>query len=204
MIVCGVHAASAANTRRHVHNLCMRRVLVRSASVQRGYVRDAPTIDEIHRSREEKGKPTTSCVLGQYELCTGRECKVHAEQTSRSNASEWTELHLSPPPPPSSIYMPRVRASRRCLMHARTKYSKILAGTNYKVLGASSERARVNVPRESLVSFSASYCIVYRRSPSYPEVGLRFSLYRFPSSSPPSPPFPFGISSFLFSHCVLF
>jgi len=105
------------------------------------------------------------------------------------------------PPSPSSIYMPRVRASRRCLMHARTKYSKILAGTNYKVLGASSERARVNVPRESLVSFSASYCIVYRRSPSYSEVGFRFSLYRFPSSSPP---FPFGISSFLFSHRVLF
>lgn len=97
--------AFAANTRRHVHNLCVRRVLVRSAPVQRGYVRAAPAIDGIHRSREkarlEGEADYVVCaarvrrVLGQYELCTTRECKVHAEQTSRPNAFEWTELRLS-------------------------------------------------------------------------------------------------------------
>lgn len=103
--------AFAASTRRHVHNLCVRRVLVRSASVQRGCRRGAPAIDEIHRSREEKARleegggrrrredvvcaARVRLVLGQYELCTARECKVHAEQTSRPNASEWAELRLS-------------------------------------------------------------------------------------------------------------
>jgi len=43
-------------------------------------------------------------VLGQYELCTARECKVHAEQTSRPNASEWTELRLFPSLPYAAPY----------------------------------------------------------------------------------------------------
>lgn len=36
-----------------------------------------------------------------------RECKVHAEQTSRPDASEWTELRASlPPSPPPLPYIP--------------------------------------------------------------------------------------------------
>jgi len=108
------------------------------------------------------------------------------------------------PPSPSSIYMPRVRASRRCLMHARTKYSKILAGTNYKVLGASSERARVNVPRESLVSFSASYCIVHRRSPSLPGGRSSFLALSFSLILPSFPSLPIRDFFFPFlSPCII-
>jgi len=44
-------------------------------------------------------------VLGQYELCTARECKVHAEQTLRPNASEWTELRLFPFSPYAAPYI---------------------------------------------------------------------------------------------------
>jgi hypothetical protein len=152
--------AFAANTRRHVHNLCVHRVLVRSASVQRGYVRGVPAINEIHRSREERrrgwkerereagrvGRCDVVCaarvrrVLGQYELCTARECKVHAEQTSRPNAFEWTELRLSFSSS-SSFHLRRCR-----LMHVCTRYSKILV-PGYKVLGtapASAANARTS------------------------------------------------------------
>lgn len=79
-----------------------------------------------------------------------RECKVHAEQTSCPNASEWTELHASLPlslfplrPPPPSVCASRLMHS---CVHVCTggtqRYSR-----GYKVLGAGGERARVNVPR---------------------------------------------------------
>lgn len=89
---------------------------------------------------------------------------------------------VSPPLPPSTSR--HTRASRRCLMHVCTRYSKILA-PEYKAAGAAragGERARVNVPRGSLVSFSTLISPMFRRSPSYPETVFvpRFLVLLYP------------------------
>lgn len=79
-----------------------------------------------------------------------RECKVHAEQTSRPDASEWTELRASlPPSPPPLPHIPAwcTRAYvHMCAPGGTQRYSR----RRYKVLSA-----RVNVPRGrvSLLSF---------------------------------------------------
>lgn len=168
--------AFAANARRHVHNLCVRRVLVRSASVQRGYIRGgAAAIDKIHRFRRGgegggkagKERRRTPALLGQDELCTARECKVHAEQTSRSNASEWTGLRLFLSPISSLVpyAAPYARASRRCLMHVCTRYSKIL--------GAAPRRRRASHEEVSFLSL-IPYLIAHRRPRSHPRRSSSF------------------------------
>lgn len=77
-----------------------------------------------------------------------RECKVHAEQTSRPDASEWTELRASLPPSPtlSSAHLDLVHICAYVCVGGTQRYSR----GRYKVLSA-----RVNVPRErvSLLSF---------------------------------------------------
>lgn len=200
--------ASTANTRWHVHNLCMRRVLVRSASVQRGYVRGAPTIDGIHRSREEE---ETGRGGGRRRVCRARTSSVRTVRIMhRPRMQSACGTNLAPEclrmDGIASLPFPLSRSICRVCEHPAAAWCMCAPGTQrYSRAGvqstrcrASGERARVNVPRGSLVSFSLpliASCTVglppTRRSSSF--LALSFSL--IPS---------FGISSLLFSHRALF
>lgn len=147
-------------------------------------------------------------LLGQYELCTARECKVHAEQTSRLNASEWTELRLpSPLPPPPPLPPPTPATPRRAravppLPNACvcSRYSKILT-RGYKVLGATPAANAHKLTSHEEVSFLSLYPL-FHRAPSVSLLAggcLRSSLYRLvliPSSGISSPP-PLPLPPFL-------
>lgn len=115
---------------------------------------------------------TPRWLLGQYELCTARECKVHAETNL---APECLRMDgIAPLLLSASFY---AAPFRRRLMHVRTsctqRYSR--ASTKYSVPRRRQTRAQVNVPRGSLVSFSYPLTAPHsHRSPSYSELSSLF------------------------------
>lgn len=189
MILCGVHGRSPQT---HV-GMCIICVCAACSYAQHrfkgGYVRGALAIDEIHRSREEKARLEGGGRRRVCRACTPGARTVRIMHRPRMQSACGTNLALECLRMDGIaslllFLLPRhTRASRRCLMHVCTRYSKILA-PEYKAPGAAPAANAHELTSHEEVSFLSLSLFYHAPSVSLlPGNRLRFSLFGLALSS---------------------